>query len=450
MAVIRPHPGPQEQFLSTSADLGIYGSGAGCGKTYALLSEGTRHLDKPNYSGMIFHRVGKQITIPGGLWDTATNIYTGMGGKPNENDHIFKFSPGTRIQMSHMEHEKNRLDHQGGQYAFTGWDELTHFTERQFWYVWSRQRPPDGCTVKPYTRATTNPIDKDDPIGGWVRCLVDWWIDEDGYYIPKRNGVLKYFTRTDDSIIWVPKDYRDKNGNPPKSMTFIGARLHHNPTLVKQDPSYAATLNSLCRVDRLRLSEGNWNVSEKGGMFDSDWFKIVDEAPQGMQLIRYWDRAATDPSPKNPDPDWTAGGLCGIHNGTLYILDMKHFQKSSAGCEEEIKKAADNDGYDIQIGYEQEPGSAGVDVAHHYQTKVLKGYTVLIDKPTGDKIARCKPWNAWAEQGNVCLVRGKWNDAFTKEAFNFPNGKKDQIDSISGAFKYLTQTFNYSTSRGRV
>lgn len=35
--ILRPQEGPQEKFLSTKADIAIYGGAAGGGKTYALL-----------------------------------------------------------------------------------------------------------------------------------------------------------------------------------------------------------------------------------------------------------------------------------------------------------------------------------------------------------------------------------------------------------------------------
>lgn len=450
MGVLKPQAGPQEPFCASPADILIYGGAAGGGKTYGLLLEGGRHKDNPNFNGIIFRRVGKQITTGGGMWDTAGKIYPLLGAEMNESRYKISFPSGASLQFSHMEHEKNRFDHQGGQYPFIGFDELTHFTEKQFWYLLSRNRPATDCNVQPYVRATTNPTNRDDPIGGWVRELIDWWIGSDGFPIENRSGVLRYFARLDDKIVWVDKDWRDEEGNPPKSITFIPAKLEDNKILMSQDSTYQATLNSLSRVDRMRLKFGNWDVSEKGGMFEREWFKVVDEAPQGITWVRYWDRAATEPTPKNPDPDWTAGGLCGVYDGKLYILDMQHFQASSGENEIRIRSNADTDGYNVSIGLEQEPGSAGVDVIFNYQTKVLQGYTVIPDRPTGDKIDRAKPWCAWAEFGNVYLVRGKWNEDFIKEAINFPNGKKDQIDSVSGAFKYLTQTFTYQTFKGHL
>jgi predicted phage terminase large subunit-like protein len=86
---------------------------------------------------------------------------------------------------------------------------------------------------------------------------------------------------------------------------------------------------------------------------------------------------------------------------------------------------------------EEEGGSSGKDVISYYQRKVLKGYIVHGDRPTGDKRTRAKPWCAMSQNGNVYLVRGPWNHNFLAEVETFPNGKRDQVDAVSGAYKCL-------------
>src|SRR5436305_14925946 len=72
-------------------------------------------------------------------------------------------------------------------------DELTHFTAHQFFYMVSRNR--STCGVRPYIRATCNP-DAD----SWVADFLAWWIDpQTGLPIPERAGVLRYYIRVAES-----------------------------------------------------------------------------------------------------------------------------------------------------------------------------------------------------------------------------------------------------------
>jgi hypothetical protein len=60
---IAAQPGPQTEFLRTSADICIYGGAAGGGKTVGLLLEPTRHVDRlANFTVLVFRRTTPQIT----------------------------------------------------------------------------------------------------------------------------------------------------------------------------------------------------------------------------------------------------------------------------------------------------------------------------------------------------------------------------------------------------
>jgi predicted phage terminase large subunit-like protein len=91
----------------------------------------------------------------------------------------------------------------------------------------------------------------------------------------------------------------------------------------------------------------------------------------------------------------------------------------------------------VQIVIEQEPGSSGVD-AMNALIKLLAGFPVKADRPTGDKDVRLEPFAAQCEAGNVKLVRAAWNGAYIDEMTAIPNGKyRDQGDASSGAFNHL-------------
>ncbi len=193
---IRPQIGFQESFLSSPADIVIGGGSAGSGKSFSLLLEPLRHIKVPGFGGVIFRRTTPQVTNEGGLWDTSYMLYPYVGGKPNLSSLTWKFPAGTKIKFSHLEYEDNKLDWQGTQLPFIGFDELCHFTRGQFFYLVGRNR--STCGIRPYIRATCNP----DP-DSWVADLLAWWIDQDtGFPIPERSGVIRYFINDANHLVW--------------------------------------------------------------------------------------------------------------------------------------------------------------------------------------------------------------------------------------------------------
>lgn len=453
--IIRPHTGPQTAFLSSPADIVIYGGSAGGGKSMGLVLDAGRHIAVPGYEAIMFRRTTPQLRRAGGLWDTSSMVYPFLNGRPNNQELKWIFPAKSRISMTHIEYEKNLADHDGAQYAFIGFDEMIHFPEKFFWYLFSRNR--SVCGVKPVIRCATNPCPRSHPTGSYVRELVDWYVaDEEyeemfgvpkGFPIPERSGVIRYLTRDNNGkIVWVPKNWRSEDGDAPISFTFIPAKLEDNHTLMKTDKKYRMSLNMLDNVERSRLKDGNWDAEYEGGMFKEGNFKVIslNEVPRGMRLVRYWDMAGTEPSPTNKDPDWTAGALVGMNERRqLYILDMVHFQGSPYENEEIIRATAIRDGVGVEVFLEQEPGSAGKHTVYNYMNEILKGYTTGGDRPDGDKTIRAKPWCALSERGMVFVVKGDWNRAFFNEATAFPFAKKDQVDAVSGGYKIISGRPNF-------
>src|SRR5688572_29150748 len=94
--VIAPQPGPQTKFISSSADIVIYGGAAGGGKTWGLLLEPLRHIHNPRFGGVIFRRSYPEIENEGGLWDESETIYPFAGGKPIKGRMEWQWPSGAR------------------------------------------------------------------------------------------------------------------------------------------------------------------------------------------------------------------------------------------------------------------------------------------------------------------------------------------------------------------
>lgn len=440
---IRPQKGPQENFLASPADIAIYGGSAGGGKTWGLLLEPLRHVANRHFGAVFFRRSTVQVRNEGGLWDESAKLYPLVGASPREHVLEWAFPSGSTVSFAHLEHDKTVLNWQGSQIPLICFDELTHFSEKQFWYMVSRNRSMSG--VRPYIRATCNP-DAD----SWVAEFISWWIDQDtGYAIPERSGVLRWFVRVGDAIFWgnspeeleqhkAPNEHGEMVPIPPKSVTFIAAKLTDNKALMAADPSYIANLMALPTVERERLLGGNWKIRPAAGLFfQRGWVEVVDAAPSDIKWVRGWDLAST-PKTETNDPDFTSGTKVGVTpDGRYFVGDNRSDRQAPAGVEMLLKNTASEDGVEVQIDLPQDPGQAGkAQIAS--LTKLLAGYNVRSSTETGDKITRFSGFSAQAEAGNVFVIRGAWNGQWFNNLEGFPeSAHDDDVDSTSRAFNAL-------------
>src|ERR1700730_11968506 len=268
-ATISAQLGPQTEFLRTAADICIYGGAAGGGKTVGLILQRLRHVGRvATFTAVFFRRTTPQITNPGGLWDESQNFYPRLGGTPHLRAQEWRWPRGGKIKFSHLQLATTVYDWQGAQITLICFDEVTHFTAHQFFYLLSRNR--STCGVKPYIRATCNP-DAD----SWVAEFLAWWIDpETGFPIPERAGVLRYYVRVSGKIIWAdqpedlmqhlpPPETVPPGVDPPRpiSVTFIPASVFDNPALLQVNPEISA---GCCRC-RCSRASGCWAAIGRSG-----------------------------------------------------------------------------------------------------------------------------------------------------------------------------------------
>lgn len=435
---IKPQP-TQQQFLSSSADICIFGGSAGGGKSYALLLECLRHIHNPGFGAVILRRTYPEIVREGSLLDTSMQIYPLVGGKLKRGSLEWIFPSGAKVSFQHCQYDSDILKFQGSQIALIALDELTNFvTDKVFWYLFSRNR--STCGVKPYVRCSTNPMSD-----SWVQTLISWWIDEDtGMAIAERSGVIRYFVRYQGELRFADTKTELIDKYPdliPKSLTFVRSTVYDNQALLSVDPDYIASLQALHPVDRARLLEGNWKVREEAGKYISrDWFEIVDHYPNSGTIVRGWDFAGTEKQLKGDSPDYTAGvKMLRSLNDIYYVLDVIQLQISAANVNQFSLTTANQDSVGCKIRWEIEPGSAGK-INSATLDKMLKGFDAVGVRSTGDKLTRAKPFATAAAAGKVKLVRAAWNDKYLAELHAVPDGKNDDmLDGSSLAFNELTR-----------
>ena len=444
--IIRPQPGFQERFLASPADITIGGGAAGSGKTYAALLAPLAAIHIPGFRAMLFRRTMVQIRNSGGPWDESQNLYRPFGAVPQNQDRKWTFPLGATLQMAHLEYEDTRFDYQGLQAALLLFEELTHFTDEQFWYLQSRNR--SACGVKPWTMCTCNP----DP-DSWVAALIAWWIDQEtGLPIPERAGVLRYFTRWQGEMFWGDDKQAVRAQLPPgtvipdeqiQSLTFIPGKLEENVILERADPAYRGKLMAMTRVNRARLLDGNWKIrADAGSYFRRSDCHVIDEVPNDVVTwTRRWDLAATEPCEASPDPDFTWGLKLGRYkSGRFVVAHCEIARKRANDVRALVRRSAENDGVGCSVGVPQDPAQAGKDQAESYILE-LAGFDVYADHETGDKETRAEPVAAQWQHGNIDVVRGPWNDAFFGQLESFPakGTHDDAVDALSGAFKHCLE-----------
>jgi len=200
--------------------------------------------------------------------------------------------------------------------------------------------------------------------------------------------------------------------------------------------------------------EGNF-IDLSGLMFNRSDFQFIDaiQVPRLGTRVRYWDQASTPGS-----GDFSVGLLmCRDASGRFIIESIVRGQWSAKERRDIMKRTAavDAEKYnnEVVIYVEQEPGSGGKEQMDQNVTW-LAGYPVYRDKVAGSgkrkvqgvmlpnqaKVVRAQPLSAMAENENIYLVRGKWNERFLGELSSFPESRHDdQVDAASGAFNKLAQ-----------
>jgi hypothetical protein len=264
-------PGPQQLYIECKANIVGYGGSAGGGKTFGTLLKAAQHVHVPGFEAVIFRRTMKQVKDAGGPWVESTNLYPLIGGDPNVSSAFWKFPSGAKIRFAGLEHEKDKYDWQSSQICHLYFEEGTHFTEPQFWYMLSRNR--STCGVEPQVGVTMNPMP------GFMKRLFAPWVDKK-FPNPAQSGEVRWFKRQNNQILWLDeppvqepcgclKEGCSKCFSEIYSITFIRASVFDNRKLLEKDPGYLARLSVQDEVEKRRLLYGDWDAKPANLVLDA-------------------------------------------------------------------------------------------------------------------------------------------------------------------------------------
>lgn len=465
----RPHPGNQERFLASSAREAFLAGEAFSGKSDAMLMAPLRWMHLPEYSAIILRRTWPAIRDS--LLPKVFQLYPRLGGTEYEGGRLWRWPGGGRIRFLSMERPEDRFQFKSQEHEFIGFEELDTFEELQYTYLFSRnrtsKRQPDGSFYPLRVRANANP---GGPGTDWIIRRWGPWIyqpprprldarlrpvlDAQGHPILEShpdtpNDYDGPFVRSGEKLYAVTDDktgrqrfYREQvEGSIVR--VYFAARLAENRS-VDADAYRNDTLGQMDPLSREQLGKGNWFARAVAGMFfDRSWVKFEDAAPEQVRMrVRVWDRAATEESSANKDPDYTAGVKMSLdHDGNVWIEDARRARKNPGDVEHMIDATAELDatcpGTPTAIGLLHDPGQAGKFEMHSY-TRTLGRFTVIPIQVTKDKVTMGKPFAAAAKNGRIRIVRGPWNHDFVSELERFPDGDHDdQWDCVANGYRLL-------------
>ena len=385
------------------------------------------------------------------MWDASMKLYKLFPNAiPIKSPKPFwRFPSGAKVSFRQLTRDEDVYDWQGTEIPCIEFDELTHFTEFQFFYMLSRNR--STCGVNPYVRASTNP-DAD----SWVAQFISWWIDQDtGYAIPERSGKVRYMARVNEEIVWgdTPEEVIQKADEADydvkitkediKSVSFVSSSVFDNQVLLKNNPGYLSNLKAQSIVERERLLYGNWKIKAAKGLFfpRSALPELLEEVPDDVvRWVRGWDLAATD-TDEGGDPAYTASVLLGKRKDGRYVIaDATNSRLKAEKVRALVKQCAVTDKAKykrVRIRMSIDPGQAGKEQSQSY-VKMLAGFSISTVKESGTKEARAEPFAAQWQAGNVDVVAGTWTEALLGQYESFPESKfKDMVDAGSNAFNEL-------------
>jgi predicted phage terminase large subunit-like protein len=272
----------QAEFLVRPELEALYGGAAAGGKSSALLMAGLQYVEIPDYSALILRRTYSDLALPGAIMDRSFDWLRETDAHWRDKDKTWDFPSGATLTFGYLENDKDRYRYQSSEFQFVGFDELTQFSDTQYTYLFSRLRRLKNHDVPIRMRSASNP-------GGighdWVKAR----------FIP-------------------PSDI---------SRIFIGAKLDDNPHIDRL--AYEESLSKLDYVTREQLRNGDWGITESGGMFfEPKLYPIKNpDFKKDIDLRNCEVYAACDPS--EGGSDFAAiGAVIKLHDGRVlaWACDM--------------------------------------------------------------------------------------------------------------------------------
>lgn len=230
----------QVQFLDLQCLEALYGGATGGGKSNALLMAALQYVDRPGYAAILFRRTYTELALPEAIMARSHDWLANTRAHWNGTDKCWRFptdgDTAATLTFGYLDAPNDHTRYASAAFQFVGFDELTHFRERQYRFLFSRMRKLVGSDVPLRMRAATNP-------GGTGH---DW--------VKKRWAIPD---TVDFSRIY------NAGGR-----VFVPASLRDNAFIDQE--SYLTSLAELDATQRAQLESGQW-VRDTDGLVYRDF-----------------------------------------------------------------------------------------------------------------------------------------------------------------------------------
>ncbi len=454
---IRQTPTPKQRAALLLNDMELfYGGAAGGGKSSWLLMAALQYVDIPGYSALILRASLKDADKPGSVLFRSRQW---LGGYEEvlwkDEQKMWVFPTGATLQFGYLQNKNDKFQYDSAEYQFVGFDELTHFWEDDYEYLFTRMRGP--------------------------RCPQHWT----NYQVGVKAGCQ--VCKDAGPLMEVPIRMRAASNPGAKGHAWVKSRFMIEPIPGKMGPSgrqfYCGThptrpmipaflednafidqseyKRSLSHVDdpvtRYRKEAGDWGV-QPDGRFMRQWIHryryegsyitlgdrsfLLDACEQFLIVDPAASRKAT-PGKKeltNKQSSYTAiGRWLRTPDNDICLMEMHRFQVEVAEMISAIGSLIAS-GPILFVGMEYTSMSI-----HLYTICLGRGFPMRGMKPRSvDKIARSVDAQNRMKEGKMWLppIGPRWLVDYEDEIFSWtgdPEQVDDQVDVTSYASLYVTE-----------
>jgi hypothetical protein len=220
----------QRAYITSPADITLFGGARGGGKTYGSLGDFWLHseLHGPHAKGLMLRKTREDLKDTVAI---ATTLFGNAAEWKQHDGNYFDFWNGARLYMAYLENERDAEHYQGWSLTRVYPEEITQFLSLQgILRLMATLRSSAG--VRAQMKATCNPG------GPGHHAVKSMFID---------NGPFNLVTDEETGLTRV----------------FIPSRVEDNPALLQNDPGYINRLKSVGSEALVRAwLEGDWDVVE--------------------------------------------------------------------------------------------------------------------------------------------------------------------------------------------